>query len=134
MGIPEGYTGGYNWERIMENGEITLILSFGDWIQRRRKAMDMTRPELAKKVGCAVVTIKKIEQDERKPSRQMAALLAEHLAIPEAVRKDFLEMARGKYVPGARLSKVTLGIPPSLQANAQLSKNWESQFGPGLCR
>ena len=112
----------------MENGEIDLVLSFGYWIQRRRKAMDMTRPELARRVGCAVVTIKKIEQDERKPSRQMALLLAEHLAIQEAVREDFLEMARGKYVPDARLSKGTLGIPPSLQFGAQLSKNRDAHF------
>ncbi len=71
---------------------------------------------------------KKIEQDERKPSQQMAALLAQHLAIPETVREDFLEMARGKYVPDARMSKVTLGIPPFLQAGGPLSKNKESHF------
>jgi transcriptional regulator with XRE-family HTH domain len=46
--------------------------SFGEWLRRRRRALDLTRDELALRVGCAVVTIKKIESDERRPSRQLA--------------------------------------------------------------
>ncbi|HEX9371760.1 MAG TPA: helix-turn-helix transcriptional regulator, partial [Roseiflexaceae bacterium] len=45
--------------------------SFGYWLQRRRKALDLTQAELAQQVGCAVTTIKKIEADERRPSRQL---------------------------------------------------------------
>ncbi len=46
--------------------------AFDDWVRQRRKALDMTQAELAAQVGCAVVTIKKIEQATRHPSRQMA--------------------------------------------------------------
>ena len=50
--------------------------SFGAWIQRRRKALDLTQAELAERVGCALGTIRKIETDERRPSKQIAARLA----------------------------------------------------------
>ncbi|MEZ4609398.1 MAG: hypothetical protein R2838_03920 [Caldilineaceae bacterium] len=45
-----------------------------------------------------MVTIKKIEQATRRPSQQMAELLAGALAIPEAERALFLRMARHEYV------------------------------------
>ena len=35
--------------------------SFGDWVRRRRKALDLTQEHLAQQVGCALATIKKIE-------------------------------------------------------------------------
>ena len=35
--------------------------SFGRWLQRRRKALDLTQEELAQRVGCAAETIRKIE-------------------------------------------------------------------------
>ena len=74
------------------------ITSFGYWVRRRRKALDLTQTALAQRVGCSVVTIRKIERDERRPSLQMAELLANHLVIPEADQKKFLRMARGEFV------------------------------------
>jgi transcriptional regulator with XRE-family HTH domain len=75
------------------------IVSFGDWVRRRRKALDLTQATLASKVGCAVVTIKKIEQDQRRPSQTMARLLADQLEVSEANREKFVQMGRGEYVP-----------------------------------
>src|SRR5919199_450400 len=69
--------------------------SFGYWVRRRRKALDLTQAELARRVGCAEVTIQKIEADERRPSSQIAGLLAEHLRIPPTERSTFLQRARG---------------------------------------
>jgi class 3 adenylate cyclase/tetratricopeptide (TPR) repeat protein/transcriptional regulator with XRE-family HTH domain len=80
--------------------------SFGDWIRRRRRALDLTREALAGQVGCAVVTIRKIETDERRPSRQIAARLAECLLIPEQERAAFLQAAR------AELAVDRLTLPP----------------------
>ena len=74
------------------------IVSFGYWVRRRRKALDLTQTTLARRVGCSVVMIRKIERDERRPSRQMAELLADHLLIPEEERGNFLRMARGEFV------------------------------------
>jgi len=68
--------------------------SFGNWIKRRRKALDMTQQELAQRVGCSISLIFKIESDERRPSRQIAELLAEHLEIPTEQRDLFLKVAR----------------------------------------
>ena len=36
------------------------LYSFGYWVMRQRKALDLTRAELAKRINCASETIKKI--------------------------------------------------------------------------
>ncbi|MCB0071760.1 MAG: helix-turn-helix transcriptional regulator, partial [Caldilineaceae bacterium] len=70
--------------------------SFGYWVRRQRMALDLTQADLARAVGCATVTISKIERDERRPSQQMAELLAQHLAVPAEEHERFLAMARGR--------------------------------------
>ena len=70
--------------------------SFGYWIRRQRQALDLTQAELARRVGCATVTVSKLERDERRPSRQMAELLAEKLAVPDEQRARFLAAALGE--------------------------------------
>jgi predicted ATPase/transcriptional regulator with XRE-family HTH domain len=72
----------------------TSETSFGNWIKRRRKALDLTQQELARRVGCSVSAIFKIESDERRPSRQIAELLARHLEIPVEQRDLFIKVAR----------------------------------------
>ncbi|HET9587587.1 MAG TPA: helix-turn-helix domain-containing protein, partial [Anaerolineales bacterium] len=71
-------------------------VSFGAWVKRRRKALDLTQQELAKRIGCSLSLIFKIESDERRPSRQIAELLAEHLGISPDQRDLFLQVARQK--------------------------------------
>lgn len=68
--------------------------SFGNWVRRQRTALDLTQQELAQQVGCSVSTILKIEADERRPSRQIAELLAQHLEIPAEQKDVFLQVAR----------------------------------------
>jgi predicted ATPase/transcriptional regulator with XRE-family HTH domain len=68
--------------------------SFGKWVKRRRKALDLTQQELAQKVGCSLATIIKVEAEERRPSRQIAELLAKQLDIPPDQRDLFLKIAR----------------------------------------
>jgi predicted ATPase/class 3 adenylate cyclase len=70
--------------------------SFGYWVRRQRKALDLTQAELARRVGCAEGTIRMIEADARRPSRQIAALLAEQLAIAPADRAAFIRAARSE--------------------------------------
>jgi predicted ATPase/transcriptional regulator with XRE-family HTH domain len=89
------------------------ITRFADWVRQRRKILDLTQAALAERVGCAVVTIKKIEQEVRRPSRQVAELLAEHLSIPAAERDAFLRLARGEYVE-ALVSAVNIASPSAL--------------------
>ena len=49
---------------------------FGAWLKARRKALDLRQEDLAFRVGCSFKTIEKIESGERRPSRQVAELLA----------------------------------------------------------
>jgi predicted ATPase/transcriptional regulator with XRE-family HTH domain len=74
---------------------MNTIVSFGEWIARRRKLLDLTQREVAVHANCAVATVKKIELGERRPSRELAQALAEVLRVPQAERPQFVECARG---------------------------------------
>ncbi|MEZ4862687.1 MAG: AAA family ATPase [Caldilineaceae bacterium] len=90
------------------------IDSIGQWVRQRRKLLDLTQAQLAERVGCAVVTIKKIEQETRRPSHAMAELLAAELGLPQAERTRFVALARGQAV--ARTTDATaLPLPTFLQ-------------------
>jgi predicted ATPase/DNA-binding XRE family transcriptional regulator len=73
--------------------------SFGEWLRARRKALDLTQFELAEKAGCAEDTIGRIEAGTRRPSKQVAALLAEALGVPLQSRADFVRFAREGITP-----------------------------------
>ena len=68
--------------------------SFGYWVRRQRKALDLTQAELARRVGCAEGTIRMIEADARRPSRQIAARLDDQFAISPADRGEFIRSER----------------------------------------
>jgi predicted ATPase/DNA-binding XRE family transcriptional regulator len=76
--------------------------SFGSTLKQRRKALDMTREQLAERVGCAVETLRKIETGARRPSRQIAERLAVALAFPPEERAAFVRLARASPAPTAR--------------------------------
>src|SRR5262245_54007341 len=67
---------------------------FSEWLKQRRKALDLTQEALAERVGCSVATVKKIEAGERRPSRQIAHLLAQHLEVSADEQAAFVEFAR----------------------------------------
>jgi predicted ATPase/transcriptional regulator with XRE-family HTH domain/Tfp pilus assembly protein PilF len=70
--------------------------SFGRWLRVRRRALDLTQDDLARRVGCSVVTIRKIEADERRPSRQIAERLADGLLIAADDRAAIITLARAE--------------------------------------
>ena len=78
---------------------------FGTWLKARRKVLDLTRVQLASQVGCAEITLEKIERDQRRPSKQIAELLASALHVPDTSRDAFVQFARG------------MGEPPTLDTN-----------------
>ncbi len=69
-------------------------LTFGGWLKTRRQALDYTREELANKVGCSPIMIYKIESAERRPSKQIASLLARELQIAPIELDTFIKFAR----------------------------------------
>lgn len=87
------------------------INTFGLWVRQRRRGLDLTQQELARRVGCSVVTIRKIEAEERRPSRQIAELLAESLEISPEDRPRFLKFARTGYSAEPVLQPLP-GTPP----------------------
>ncbi|MEQ1591681.1 MAG: AAA family ATPase [Thiobacillaceae bacterium] len=88
--------------------------SFGYWLRRRRRALDLTQAALAQRVCCSGFTIRKIEADERRPSRRLAERLAAVLAIPEAERRDFLDAARSQHATNRlRLDPTPVGTDAS---------------------
>lgn len=68
--------------------------AFGEWLRARRRAFDLTQSELAERVGCAEDTIGRIEAGTRRPSKQVAALLADALGVPLQSQGDFVRFAR----------------------------------------
>ena len=100
--------------------------SFGNWLKNRRKALDLTQEDLARRAGCATVTIHKIEADGLRPSRQMAEQLAAALELAPDERARFIRCARGELAvepitpaplapatpPPAALLEGASGLPP----------------------
>jgi predicted ATPase/transcriptional regulator with XRE-family HTH domain/tetratricopeptide (TPR) repeat protein len=86
--------------------------SFGYWVRRRRKALDLTQEALAQRVGCSVMTIRKIEGDERRPSRQIAERLADSLQVAPAERDRFINAARAARYVEALPASTELPAPP----------------------
>jgi predicted ATPase/transcriptional regulator with XRE-family HTH domain len=97
--------------------------SFGHWLRLKRKALDLTREQLAERVGYSAATIRKIEDEERHPSEQVVERLAEIFNIPQNERTVFLQFARGgwKSAPAQSVEEVpwrasTKSTPSNLPA------------------
>jgi len=69
--------------------------TFSSLLKRRRRTLDLTQAELGRRAGCSEAAIRKIEAGERRPSRQLARLLADVLGIPAGEREFFIQLARG---------------------------------------
>ncbi len=105
--------------------------SFGQWLRRRRRSLDMTQAELASRVGCSPITIRKMEADELRPSKQMAERLAHVLGVASEDHTSFVKLARdGGDAEPPSLSVLTLRRPPQQPAH----HNLPSQVTPLLGR
>ena len=70
--------------------------TFGEWLREQRSLRRLTREEFAKRVGCSVSALRKIEDGDRRPSVQIAELLANCLDVPAEERSTFVRVARGE--------------------------------------
>jgi WD40 repeat protein/transcriptional regulator with XRE-family HTH domain len=73
--------------------------SFGQRVKSLRRELGLTQDELARRVGCAPVTLRKVEYDDLRPSVQIAERLAMALNIPLEVRAGFVRQAREERFP-----------------------------------
>ncbi|HEX9027710.1 MAG TPA: tetratricopeptide repeat protein, partial [Anaerolineales bacterium] len=67
-----------------------------EWIKNRRKCLDLTQAELAQRAGCSLPALRKIEAGGRRPSKQLAGLLARTLDLPSEDHANFVKVARGE--------------------------------------
>src|SRR5512144_752807 len=89
---------------------------FGEWLRQRRDGLGLTRKEFAKRVGCSVSTLRKIENDERRPSGQIAELMANGLDIPAAEHSTFVRVARGELNIDRLLPVSKVGARPGISS------------------
>lgn len=86
--------------------------TFGQVVKTHRHKMGLTQEELARRVGCASVTLRKIEYDDLRPSVQIAERLAAALNIPLEERPVFVRLARAER---AAVAESTPTPPPKLE-------------------
>jgi predicted ATPase/DNA-binding CsgD family transcriptional regulator/tetratricopeptide (TPR) repeat protein/transcriptional regulator with XRE-family HTH domain len=70
--------------------------SFGLWLKHRRISLDMTQQVLATQAECSARTIRQLEANGRRPSRQLAQRLALVLGVSPTARQAFVDFARGR--------------------------------------
>ncbi|MFL5735103.1 MAG: tetratricopeptide repeat protein [Chloroflexia bacterium] len=68
--------------------------TFAQWLKKRRRAVGLTQEELADRIGCSPETIRKFEKGTRRPSKQMAELIAEAVGVPREDWPDLVQFAR----------------------------------------
>lgn len=99
--------------------------TFGAWLRQNREELRLTREEFALRIGCSVSTLRKIEDGERRPSAQIAELIAHSLKVPLEERATFVKVARGELnlerltslasqVTGSKVSSVSMGFSTNL--------------------
>ena len=70
-------------------------ISFGSWLRKQRRTLDLTRQAFANQVGCAEVTLRRIEAGTLKPSKHLAQMIFQKLDIPHDGWPQWISFARG---------------------------------------
>lgn len=81
---------------------MTELTSFGEWLKRQRSGRGLTQEQLARQIGCATITLRKIEAEERRPSADIADQLIKIFEIPQDERNNFLKFSRGDWTKAPR--------------------------------
>ena len=70
--------------------------TFGGWLRKRRRELDLTQQALSERAGCTRITLRRIEAGTLKPSEHLAETLVKILGIPNLERKAWVQFARGE--------------------------------------
>jgi predicted ATPase/transcriptional regulator with XRE-family HTH domain len=90
-------------------------LNFGTWLKQRRSDLGLTQDELAGQLGFSPAMLRKLEAGDRRPSGQIASLLAAYFRLPADEREAFIAFARGSAhapVTGVVTSSASSSIAP----------------------
>ncbi len=90
--------------------------TFGEWLRQSRNELHLTREQFARRVGCSVSALRKIEDGERRPSGQITELMANCLNIPPAERSTFVKVARGEWSMDRLASPAKPSAGPSVSS------------------
>jgi ribosome-binding protein aMBF1 (putative translation factor) len=66
---------------------------FWSLASQKRRALDLGRKAFADQVGCAEVTLRRIEAGTLKPCKELASILIEKLRIPDDERPQLISFA-----------------------------------------
>ena len=66
--------------------------NFGDWLKLRRRDLDLTQKQLGHQLGCSTAMIRKIEANKRRPSKELAALLASRMGLHAEQESNFIPL------------------------------------------
>lgn len=90
------------------------VYSLGAWLKLRRRGQGLTQQALAARIGVAEVTVRKLEADERRPSPQVAELLADALSLDPPARARFLLAAQARLSPDQlqNIAAAPVAAPP----------------------
>src|SRR5229473_4472797 len=106
--------------------------TFGNWLRRHRKALDLTREAFADRVSCSAATIRKIEAEERRPSAQIVERMADIFSIPPDGRTAFLRFARGDpFAAGSSIAALADAESSSRQYRQPAPRQDNTQFPHG---
>src|SRR5690349_8271929 len=90
---------------------MSTVGAFAQWLKRRRKELGITQDTLARRVGCATITIQKLEAGALRPSVQIAERLASCLELAADDRVGFLAAARTADTPTPGSQHPVLPVP-----------------------
>ncbi len=88
-------------EMVREASEMEEPILFGQWLRKRRRGLDLTQAELARRAGCAPITIKKLESNQLRPSKDLAGAVIRQLGVGPADVDALVRFARGGPDPGS---------------------------------
>jgi len=74
--------------------------SFGQWVKEMRRAHGWSRIELARLVCCAPITLRKIEADQLRPSKDLARIILERFEVASTEEDELMQKARERFAHG----------------------------------
>ena len=97
-----------------------FVPPFGAWLKVRRKQLDLTQVELAKRAAYSTESIRKVEERAHAASRALANALVVPLDIPESERAAFIAFARGVDVR-QRLNHLPVPLTPIIGREQEIA-------------
>lgn len=109
-----------------------MELAFGPWLKKRRRVLDLTQDDLAKRAFCSFNTIRKLEAGALVPSKALAQELARALELAPETHAEFVKFARTRdaTAPENAFSTTHTPILPPVRAVSPQSLDGVKKFQP----